>query len=265
MWRSFQCQFRGSGGARLCCSAGAAHVTARDQPLKRRGSPGTEASVFFQLCHPPSSTPLGPASYSLHLLPNDRLSLAYISHSSYRLRATTIAPARATRTISCAIGAARVTSCQPPPPRSSSTAHHHPSKTTPMDIARPYTPMSHYSSSPEPATICPSSTLATSPAFTPPAPEPAAEAAKPPPKKRKSWGQQLPTPTTNLPPRYVAHLFHLHHAPPANNMTAVNEPRPPKRRNSAASSEFSATAPPPRNPAKSRRNNSRRSNRNETK
>jgi transcriptional activator HAC1 len=27
---------------------------------------------------------------------------------------------------------------------------------------------------------------------------------KRPTKKRKSWGQELPTPKTNLPPRYVA-------------------------------------------------------------
>lgn len=29
---------------------------------------------------------------------------------------------------------------------------------------------------------------------------------KKPTKKRKSWGQELPTPKTNLPPRYVVHL-----------------------------------------------------------
>jgi transcriptional activator HAC1 len=30
------------------------------------------------------------------------------------------------------------------------------------------------------------------------------ENEKRPTKKRKSWGQELPTPKTNLPPRYVA-------------------------------------------------------------
>ena len=29
-----------------------------------------------------------------------------------------------------------------------------------------------------------------------------------PGKKRRSWGQQLPAPTTNLPPRYATHLCH---------------------------------------------------------
>ena len=29
---------------------------------------------------------------------------------------------------------------------------------------------------------------------------------KKPAKKRKSWGQELPTPKTNLPPRYVNNL-----------------------------------------------------------
>lgn len=29
---------------------------------------------------------------------------------------------------------------------------------------------------------------------------------KKPTKKRKSWGQELPTPKTNLPPRYVVHI-----------------------------------------------------------
>ena len=31
------------------------------------------------------------------------------------------------------------------------------------------------------------------------------EEDKKPTKKRKSWGQELPTPKTNLPPRYVLH------------------------------------------------------------
>lgn len=32
---------------------------------------------------------------------------------------------------------------------------------------------------------------------------------KKPVKKRKSWGQELPTPKTNLPPRYVTSPQHL--------------------------------------------------------
>jgi transcriptional activator HAC1 len=36
---------------------------------------------------------------------------------------------------------------------------------------------------------------------------------KKPTKKRKSWGQELPTPKTNLPPRYVAHLVSLNVEP----------------------------------------------------
>ena len=47
-----------------------------------------------------------------------------------------------------------------------------------------------FSASPEPATDC-------QPATADGAPE------KKPVKKRKSWGQELPTPTTNLPPRQV--------------------------------------------------------------
>lgn len=33
------------------------------------------------------------------------------------------------------------------------------------------------------------------------------ETEKKPAKKRKSWGQELPVPKTNLPPRYVATTF----------------------------------------------------------
>lgn len=51
-------------------------------------------------------------------------------------------------------------------------------------------------------------------ALTSPVPEtPAAaensSAEKKPVKKRKSWGQVLPEPKTNLPPRYVHHFCHL--------------------------------------------------------
>lgn len=38
-----------------------------------------------------------------------------------------------------------------------------------------------------------------------PASTPAPETEKKPVKKRKSWGQVLPEPKTNLPPRYVTH------------------------------------------------------------
>jgi len=37
-------------------------------------------------------------------------------------------------------------------------------------------------------------------------PKPEPEKEKKPAKKRKSWGQELPTPTTNLPPRLVRAL-----------------------------------------------------------
>ncbi len=36
-------------------------------------------------------------------------------------------------------------------------------------------------------------------------PQPTTEGDKKPAKKRKSWGQELPTPKTNLPPRWVPH------------------------------------------------------------
>ena len=39
---------------------------------------------------------------------------------------------------------------------------------------------------------------------------------KKPTKKRKSWGQELPTPKTNLPPRYAPHSVTNHHASQAN-------------------------------------------------
>ncbi len=63
-------------------------------------------------------------------------------------------------------------------------------------------------------------------------------------KKRKSWGQVLPEPKTNLPPRYVT----LRHHPPRHRLLTRqpgNVPRPKTRRNSAGSSASSATAAPP--------------------
>jgi transcriptional activator HAC1 len=59
------------------------------------------------------------------------------------------------------------------------------------------------SASPEPEmplTISPSDTSLDSPG---PVEEDMKEDEKKPAKKRKSWGQELPVPKTNLPPRYV--------------------------------------------------------------
>ena len=74
-----------------------------------------------------------------------------------------------------------------------------------------------------------------------PAPEDAPTGDKKQSKKRKSWGQVLPEPKTNLPPRYVE--FHssqrvfVSHA----NLLAGSEPRRTTRRSSAESSASSAT------------------------
>lgn len=52
--------------------------------------------------------------------------------------------------------------------------------------------------------------LASQPATSHPTPSPAPEGSeKKPVKKRKSWGQVLPEPKTNLPPRYDCLLMHL--------------------------------------------------------
>lgn len=64
-----------------------------------------------------------------------------------------------------------------------------------------------------PTTPAPEMPLTVSPADTSlSSPEPKAEVEeeekeKKPAKKRKSWGQELPVPKTNLPPRYVASDF----------------------------------------------------------
>jgi ribosomal protein L34E len=86
-----------------------------------------------------------------------------------------------------------------------------------------------------------------------------------PVKKRKSWGQQLPTPTTNLPPRYVkTQSVTAVRTELLTDFTPGNALRPPRKRNNAALSECSVTGPPLRNLAKLRSNNWRRSNRNGT-
>lgn len=75
-----------------------------------------------------------------------------------------------------------------------------------------------------------------------PASTPAPETEKKPVKKRKSWGQVLPEPKTNLPPRYVTQ--HLQPLNAFTNLLTGNVPRPRTRRNSVASNAFSATAGP---------------------
>ena len=65
-----------------------------------------------------------------------------------------------------------------------------------------------------------------------PAPESQPREDKKPTKKRKSWGQILPEPKTNLPPRYVDRCSWQTH------LTAPgNEQRPKTRRNNEESSE----------------------------
>lgn len=73
-----------------------------------------------------------------------------------------------------------------------------------------------YATTPEfygpPATI----SLAETSLLTPTSPESyrsSKEDEKKPTKKRKSWGQELPTPKTNLPPRYGLTLQHCHTNP----------------------------------------------------
>lgn len=64
---------------------------------------------------------------------------------------------------------------------------------------------------------------------------------KKPTKKRKSWGQVLPEPKTNLPPRYV-NVSPLPQTPPNANPSpnTGNGPKPKTKRNSAVSSVFCA-------------------------
>lgn len=56
---------------------------------------------------------------------------------------------------------------------------------------------------------------------------------KKPTKKRKSWGQELPTPKTNLPPRYVCSPSNLNIS--WLILSIENEPRRMTRRSNAAS------------------------------
>lgn len=56
----------------------------------------------------------------------------------------------------------------------------------------------------EPLTDSPVEPRDSSPSMSP---KPESEKEKKPTKKRKSWGQELPTPTTNLPPRLVRALL----------------------------------------------------------
>lgn len=71
---------------------------------------------------------------------------------------------------------------------------------------------------------------------------------KKPSKKRKSWGQVLPEPKTNLPPRYVSfsHPFLLPHMPSNANPSpnTGNGPKRKTKRNSAVLSVFCATGEP---------------------
>jgi transcriptional activator HAC1 len=57
------------------------------------------------------------------------------------------------------------------------------------------------------------------------------ENEKKPAKKRKSWGQELPTPKTNLPPRYVDDANNPN-ALTSANATSANAPRQMMKRNS---------------------------------
>ncbi len=64
---------------------------------------------------------------------------------------------------------------------------------------------------------------------------------KKPTKKRKSWGQELPTPKTNLPPRYESQI---ERQDPKLMLMLENEQRLKMRRSNAESSVFFETAKP---------------------
>lgn len=70
-------------------------------------------------------------------------------------------------------------------------------------------PMDAMSASPDPdmMTVSPADT-----SFDSPEPE-GVDDDKRPSKKRKSWGQELPVPKTNLPPRYVLARHRPHKEP----------------------------------------------------
>lgn len=60
---------------------------------------------------------------------------------------------------------------------------------------------------------------------------------KKPVKKRKSWGQELPIPKTNLPPRYVW-LHYISLMMTSTNMTSGNELRQKMKKSNVALSGF---------------------------
>ena len=65
-----------------------------------------------------------------------------------------------------------------------------------------------------------------------------------PTKKRKSWGQELPTPKTNLPPRYGVAIV-LNDCAFTYDISLGNEQRRKMKRSSVASSEFCETVKQP--------------------
>ena len=70
---------------------------------------------------------------------------------------------------------------------------------------------------------------------------------KKPSKKRKSWGQELPTPKTNLPPRCVS-TFWLCERRVADSHDTENEPRPKTKKNNVVLSACFVTVPPLKHP-----------------
>lgn len=71
------------------------------------------------------------------------------------------------------------------------------------------------------------------------------EADKKPTKKRKSWGQVLPEPKTNLPPRLVVTSPTATWSQPSLTAHIENEQRPRMKKSNAVSSVSSETARPP--------------------
>ena len=62
-------------------------------------------------------------------------------------------------------------------------------------------------------------------------------------KKRKSWGQELPTPKTNLPPRYIC-TSDLAECDNKANIGSENVQRRKMRRSNVASSVYCEIVPP---------------------
>jgi hypothetical protein len=110
------------------------------------------------------------------------------------------------------------------------------------------------------------STETSSSVASPPASEDAtkvkSESEQKPVKKRKSWGQQLPTPTTNLPPRYES-IVCSRHTEHITNIATGSEPRQPKKKSNVGSSACFVIGPPLKNRERLRNNSWRRSNRKE--